>query len=278
MGMDALLFGEIMNVLGDSFLGRGSWFNMDDNVNLALWGYTAHGVHCSAFDTFGQGVGLLEGEGTRCGDNNVGKILVARAAHADTADFGHILNALDLLLKPLVHLAWCVIEQSVNGFFGQAQADPDDDAGDAQGGNSIGLFEPERQAKGFCQAHHEQTGDDDRGTPDVGTEMQRVGLKGLATELTGDAQEDTRAGEIDAYRNQHDGEGPDTGIDGGLAGNQALNGFIDNPTGGEQQETGLEKGGEILDFAMAIIMGRVGRLIGDADSKKRHEGCDQVQT
>ena len=46
---------------------------------------------------------------------------------------------------------------------------------------------------------------------------------------------------------------------------QTLEGFIDDVEGGEYQQPGLDEGGEIFEFAVAIGMALVGRLVGNTD-------------
>ena len=46
---------------------------------------------------------------------------------------------------------------------------------------------------------------------------------------------------------------------------QTVNGFVDDPDGGEEHQAGFYKGRKGLDFAVAIAVVLVGRAVGDLD-------------
>ena len=54
--------------------------------------------------------------------------------------------------------------------------------------------------------------------------------------------------------------------------------FINDVERGEEQQTGLDEGGKIFEFAVAVGMAFVGRFIRDAHGEKGNDGRDQVQT
>ena len=58
---------------------------------------------------------------------------------------------------------------------------------------------------------------------------------------------------------------------------EALYRFPDDPDARQQQQAGLDEGGKIFDFAVSILMIRVGWLIGNPDGKKRNDGGDQIE-
>ena len=55
---------------------------------------------------------------------------------------------------------------------------------------------------------------------------------------------------------------------------QSFGGFVDDPDTGEQEQAGLDKGGEVFYLAMPVLVIGVGRFVGDAYGKKRYEGSD----
>jgi len=59
---------------------------------------------------------------------------------------------------------------------------------------------------------------------------------------------------------------------------QALDGLVDDPDAGQQQEAGLDKGGEILELAVPVLVIGIGGLVGNPHGKERYQGGDQVQS
>ena len=56
-----------------------------------------------------------------------------------------------------------------------------------------------------------------------------------------------------------------------------LDRLIDDPAAGDEKEDGLDEGGEILDLAVAVRMGFVGRAVRDADGDEGDERGDEVE-
>src|ERR1039458_8953009 len=99
------------------------------------------------------------------------------------------------------------IEQCVDGLVGKPPTDAEDDAGDSDGGNGVGVLEP-RQGEAFageggCEADHDR----ERG-PHVGGEVDGIGEQSVRAVQAGNAAESARAGEIDDDGNQQHGERP----------------------------------------------------------------------
>ena len=79
------------------------------------------------------------------------------------------------------------------------------------------------------------------------------------------------------HRKQHHSEGDGSGLDFYVVEEQALDGLVDDDDARQKQETGFDEGGEILDFAVAVLVVGVGGLVGDADGKERDDRGDQVE-
>ena len=129
-----------------------------------------------------------------------------------------------------------------------------------------------------AREHQRQSEDHDAAGPDVGAEVQRVGLQSLAVVLVGDALQSPRTPEVHDHRDAHNDESPDGGLDLDGMKEEALAGFVDDPDAGQQQQAGFEEGGEALDFAVAVLMIGVGGLVGDANRKIGKRRGDQVES
>ena len=126
--------------------------------------------------------------------------------------------------------------------------------------------------------HHQQQAEHDHAArPDVGRKVQGIGLERLAVVLGGNPAERARTPEIDAHRNEHHGKGGDAGFNIYVAEEQTLGRFIDDPNASQQQQTGLDECGKIFYLAVAVLMLRVGRFVGDSNGKQRDDGSDQIQ-
>ena len=105
-------------------------------------------------------------------------------------------------------------------------------SGDEQGGDGVGQLEggdvPVLPGVGGGQAD-----EDGGGGPDVGAEVEGVGLEGFARMLAGDAAEVAGAGVVDRDGEKQNDEGPDGEVEREmLAVEDAMDGLGDDPDGG----------------------------------------------
>ena len=107
--------------------------------------------------------------------------------------------------------------------------------------------------------------------------MQCIGLERLAVVLGGDPAQRARAPEIHRHGDEHHDEGGDAGLDLDVMKEEAFSGFVDDPDAGEQQQAGLDEGGEVLHFAVPVLVIGVGRLVGNPDRHQRDDGGDQIE-
>ena len=70
----------------------------------------------------------------------------------------------------------------------------------------------------------------------------------------------------------------DAGLDVDVVKEKPLDGFVDDPDAGEQQQAGLEEGGEIFHFAVAVLVIGVGGLVGNPNRHQRDDGGDQIES
>ena len=125
--------------------------------------------------------------------------------------------------------------------------------------------------------HQRQSEDHDSAGPDVGAEVQRVGLQSLAVVLLGDTAQAARAPEIDDHGKAHHGESPNRRLDLDPVEEEPFDRFVDDPDAGEQQQAGFKEGGEALDLAVSVLMFGISRLVGNADREIGNCGGDQIE-
>ena len=94
--------------------------------------------------------------------------------------------------------------------------------------------------------------------------MQGVGGKGFAGMSLRRLAQRSRAVPVDDDRTDDDGDGPPGHRDIAVAGDQARQRLVDDPGGGEEQETGLDQRGDAFGLGMAEMMRVVRRPIGEA--------------
>src|SRR5205085_9849723 len=109
-------------------------------------------------------------------------------SHTHTAYLRKTLDLLDVFLHMRYRGFWSTIKQRVDRFPCQPHADPDNNAGDAQGCHCIGLCQPGWKLESLCEAYHQQASNNDRGTPDIRAEVECIGLQRLTPQSTGNPQ------------------------------------------------------------------------------------------
>src|SRR3989304_3707777 len=114
------------------------------------------------------------------------------------------------------------------------------------------------------QQHSGQPGDDHRGAPYVGAEVQGVGFERLRVVLARHAVEGAGAEMVNGDADGHDPEGPNRRFHVDFFEEQPPHRLPDDPGAGQEQQTGLEEGGEVFDLAVAVLVVGVGGPAGAA--------------
>ena len=227
----------------------------------------------------GDLLGSLEGEVAGHPEGDVGEVAGARSASADAVDGEDAVDGgefSDELAILGAGLGRGRVGEGVDGATGETPGDVEDDAGDEDGGDGVGEFEPGDVPvlAGVGGAETEQHSD---GGPDVGVEVNGVGFEGLAFGLAGDAVELAGTGEVDRDGEEQDDEGPDRGFEGEVfAEDDAADGLGEDPdTGGEHKDS-FDSGGEAFDLAVAIGVVGIGGAVGDVDGEEGDACGDEV--
>ena len=232
----------------------------------------------------------LEGEVAGHTEGDVGEVIGAGAASAQAIDGEHAWDGGQVVNQIAAQLVLGLrlvaggvggrrcVEQRVNGVPCEPPTDAQDDAGDQNCGDGVGVLqpgEPEALAgQGGRKAEH-----DGQRSPHVGGEMDGVGGQRVGAGLAGDAAERARASEIDCDGDEQHGERPDRGsqvvmvVEGR---NHAANSLGDNPDAGGEHDAGFDEGGERFDLAVAVVVVLIGRLVGNLDGEQRDDGGKQV--
>ena len=198
-------------------------------------------------------------------------------AHANLMAVLHTGDGLDGLGDALLEAFRGAIEKRVDGAAAQLDADPNDDDGHPEGGDSVALAQKAERREDLAGFDGDQAEDHHRRAPDIGAEVQGIGFEGLAVVFFGRASEDARAGEIDRNRSDHHSERPEGHFNFDTVVKQASHRFPDDPGTGDDEKGGFEEGGKILDFTVAVEVAVVGRLGGNADGEESHHGRNQIE-
>src|ERR1700688_1502870 len=233
-------------------------------------------VHCLG-DCGRQLAGALKSYGARQSYGEVGEIAVPSAANADAIDFENAVDARYSVVDLRSNAGRGGVEQSVNGAASQPPAYGNHNSGHKQSGDRVGIAQP-IDAKGAADENQDQPEYDHPGGPDVGGKMERVGFQRLAVVFVGDAAKCARAPPVHAHREQHHRKSGDGRLNFDSPEKESHCGLVDDPGASEQEQPGFDEGGKIFDFAMAVLMIRVGGLIGDADRKKSEDRGDQIES
>jgi hypothetical protein len=168
------------------------------------------------------------------------------------------------------------LPMTCNGLDGEPPTDAQDDSGDDDGSDRVGVFE-QRQVVALAGEGGGEAEHDGERRPHVGGEVDGVCGESVRSILACDAAEGARAGEIDGDgAEQHDEwcEGlPEREV---VVEEDAVNRLGDQPDAGGKHDAGLDEGGEGLDLAMAVVVVLVGGAVGDLDGEEGDDGGDEV--
>ncbi len=216
-------------------------------------------------------LGALEGDIAGHADREVGKVAIAGAPDAYPVHFEQAIHARNRGDNLVAHSRRSGIEQSVDRLAGQPPAHVDHHAGHEQRSHRIGVAQPV-DIPDSPQQNQEQTENHDPARPDVGGEVQRIGFERLAVVLGCDPAQGARSPEIHPHGDKHHDESGDAGLDVDVMEEEPLDGFVDDPDTGEQEQAGFEEGRKIFHFAVSVLVIGVGGLVGDSN---RHQGDDR---
>ena len=232
-------------------------------------------VHCLGHSR-GQLPGALEGHSPRQSHGKIGEVAVPGPADADAVDLEHAFDAQHRIVNFGAHARRRSIEQRINRAARQPPTHGNDHSCHEQRCNGIGIAQPLDVIRP-AQQHQDKPKHHHAGRPDVGGEMQSVGLQRLAVVFGGDAAQRARTPPVDPHGEQHHGKSGQRRLDFNVAEEQTQRRLVNNPGAGQQQQSGLDEGGEIFDLAMTVLMVGVGRLVGDADREKSQQRRNQVE-
>jgi hypothetical protein len=108
--------------------------------------------------------------------------------------------------------------------------------------------------------------------------VKSVGFERFAGVFFGDGTEGAGASEINGKSEEEDEDGEEAGLDVHGVEEEAREGFVDDVDGGEDEQAGLDKGGEIFEFAVAVRVALVGGLVSNADGKEGDDGGDKIES
>src|SRR6266699_303647 len=147
---------------------------MHNTIDLSLWNQGKYLFEYYLLNTFCERVGLLKGEGARGRNNYIAEHFVPCAAQADTAHFGDSFYLAEGRLKLTSKVIGGAVCECIECGACQANARPDYQQGDSQGGNGVCLLEPRWQRELLCQPDNEQPDNHYRRTPQVGAEVNGI--------------------------------------------------------------------------------------------------------
>jgi hypothetical protein len=171
--------GDRADAVENVFRQRGPRDRVNDDISVGK--DTVYGFR----DFVGDLARALESHAAGEADRDVGKVAVAGAADADAVHFEKAIDAAHGVDDAAAGPGGCSVEEGVNRLAGEAGADKDDHPADEQRGNGVGVDQPRNAVTSADEDQSQPQGNHAAG-PDVGGEMQGVGLQGLAIVFVGD--------------------------------------------------------------------------------------------
>ena len=116
-----------------------------------------------------------------------------------------------------------------------------------------------------------------RRTPHIRAEVQGVRFKRLAPVLDGYSRQHPRARNVYHNRDGHYQECPNRRVYLNRLGRQALDGFVNDPGAGPEQQQRFNQRRKVLDLPMAVVMVLVSRLCRETHRKPGDDRRRQIQ-
>ena len=107
--------------------------------------------------------------------------------------------------------------------------------------------------------------------------MQGVGFEGFARVALGDDIQRAGAGHVNGEGEEKNQDGGDAWLNMDGAKEKAIESFVNDVNGGEDEQTRFNECRKIFELAVAVGVALVGWLIGDAHGEKRDDCSDQVE-
>src|SRR5450432_1982295 len=161
--------GDGANAIENIFCQRRAGDGMDDDIGIG------QNVVDGPGDFIGDLTGALEGDVAGEADGNVGEVAVAGAANADAVDFEKSIHVAHGVDDAGAGPGGSGVEKGVDGFARQPGADEYDYAGHKERGDGVGVEKP-GDAELSADQHQRQSESNNSARPDVGGEVQGVGL------------------------------------------------------------------------------------------------------
>ena len=129
----------------------------------------------------------------------------------------------------------------------------------------------------LAQLHTKQAQDDYGRAPDIGAEVERVGLESLAVKFFRRPVEHAGTGDVDPDRGGHDRKRPDIHFDSQRMKQETVGGFVNDPPAGKKKQESFKEAGEIFHLAVTIKMILIRRLSGKSDGQEGHHGSHEIE-
>ncbi len=108
--------------------------------------------------------------------------------------------------------------------------------------------------------------------------MERISLERFAWIFLDDARQCFGARHIDDERESEHDDRSDAGFDVYRAEEEPFERFENDVEGGDEEKRGFNERRKIFEFAVAVGMALIGRLIGDADGEEGDHRGDQIES
>src|SRR6185312_2093391 len=225
-----------------------------------------------------QAIHALEGGGGVKRQEQVYKIAAAGAAESQPLDTGQPLQAAQIGGDFAAQLGRRLIQQCTGRAAAQAQCQPEQCHSDRAGGNGIGVQKSGNSPMlaGGYQGQAQQNG---QAGSHVAGEIEGIGGQRIALVGGCGTAQDTGAAPVHGNGGEHDGKSPGIHVDRRLdAGKPASRGDGRNRQGSNDQQAGLQEGGEVFKISVTERMVGVSGSGGHAKANEGKQGGEQVQS
>ncbi len=182
------------NGFEEVLISRSTWLGVNKDIR-------GDDLRDALFDTVGEFVNLLEIGGAGDADGCVDKVAVTGAPEADAVGAEHPFDPLDGRNYLILEARWSGVEKCIEGAAPELRTDPQDDASDGKARERVRINEP-RQIPPIASPNQGNAENDDKGAPNVGGEMERVGFQGFTFVMAGNFVEGAGAIQIDGERHE----------------------------------------------------------------------------
>ena len=219
---------------------------------------------------------VFKRKASRQRQGEIGKVAGARAPHPSLFHRQHAAHALHLVHQPLTRLCGHLVHQHGHSFAAKVQCHAQDHQRNHHGRKRVSIAQPadaqpDAHPTGAQPAQHGQR------RPDVGCKMERIRGQRRRSGLLSHCPQPPRPPVVHGDRNQQHQHRPHRVAQLHQVAENARHGFPDNPRAGKGHEPCLGKCGQVFEFAVAVGVVFVRRLVADSHGKKRQRHTHQVQ-